>query len=118
MLPNYRIALEKLYTDTCTIKTYQSIKDNVTKRTAFTETVEHSEVPCRLSYSSTAQTEEGEAAQARQNIKLFMSSDIAVAAGSTMTVTHDNVTTTYTASGEPAVYKYHQEIDLELKRWT
>ena len=49
-----------------------------------------------------------------QTIKLFISPLVNVPAGSKITVTQNNQIQVYKASGQPAVYTNHQEIELEL----
>ena len=50
------------------------------------------------------------------DIKLFLSPDIIVKAGSNITVTQAGKTTEYIASGIPAIYDTHQEIMLVLSK--
>ena len=75
--------------------------------------------PCRLSFSSSPNTNQTDtAAQLVQTIKVFLAPEIRVQAGSKLTVTQNGVTTEYKSSGEPALYQTHQEIMLELfKEW-
>lgn len=58
-----------------------------------------------------------------QQVKLFLSSQIKVNAGSKLIVTQkydsrEDLVTEFSSSGVPAVYSSHQEISLELfERW-
>lgn len=110
-----RKIVEELYTGRCTVTEYGKVTDEETKLTAYREVIVLEDQPCRLSFETlkaAAQTES--AAGISQAIKLFLSPDITVKAGSKVTVTQDNVTTAYKCSGVPAVYPTHQEIVLEL----
>ena len=113
-----RKAIESMYDGTCTVTEYQEyIKDN--KSTAHHEVVLLEGQPCRLSFSSSPNTNQTEsAAQLVQTIKVFLAPDVRVQAGSKLTITQNGVTTEYKSSGEPALYQTHQEIMLELfKGW-
>lgn len=111
-----RKAIESLYSGTCNIIEYQEyIKPN--KSTGHHEVMVFEGQPCRLSFSSSPSTSQTEsAAQLVQTIKVFLAPEIKVKAGSKMTITQNGVTTEYKSSGEPALYRTHQEIILELFR--
>ena len=71
--------------------------------------------PCRLSFEKLQTAIQSESAAAvAQGVKLFVSPDVFIKAGSKLTVSQNNRTTDYTCSGIPAVYPTHQEIMLEL----
>ena len=110
----HRKAIERTYTDTCTVTEYAKItKTNKTK--AFKEQEVYCDLPCRLSFNTVnSASGTGTATKISQIITLFISPDIDIKAGSKITVTHDGRTTEYKRSGFPAVYKTHQEIPLEL----
>lgn len=109
-----RAAIESMYKGRCTI-TYQKEEfDATTKQTRFQDVVLASNKPCRLSYKSFTAAEQGSgAAKAAQSIKLFLAPEIEVEAGSRIIVTQNGRTVAYKASGQPAVYTNHQEIELE-----
>ena len=110
-----RKAIESMYDGICTITEYQEyIKPN--KSTGYHEVVVLEEQPCRLSFSSSPNTnpQDNNAAEISQTIKVFLSPDIRVNAGSKLTITQNGVTTEYKNSGVPAVHETHQEITLEL----
>ena len=113
-----RKAIESMYDGTCTVTEYQEYtKPN--KSTGHHEVVILEGQPCRLSFSSSPNTNQTEsAAQLVQTIKVFLAPDVRVQAGSKLTITQNGVTTEYKSSGEPALYQTHQEIMLELfKGW-
>lgn len=113
-----RKAIEKMYDDTCNVIERQKVKDPLTKKTGFTETTVLLAEPCRLSYKSVPATGEGDTATVSQEIKLFLSPDVEIKAGSKIEVTHKGVTTAYKRSSKAAVYETHQEIVLVLfDRW-
>lgn len=114
-----RKAIESLYEGTCVIIEYQEyIKEN--KTTGHHEVVVLEGQPCRLSFSSSPNTNQtNTASQLIQTIKVFLAPEIKVRAGSKLVVTQNGVTTEYKSSGEPTLYQTHQEITLELfKRWS
>lgn len=66
--------------------------------------------------AATVQTDT--AAALSQGVKVFLSPNVSIKAGSKLTVTQNGVTTAYKSSGVPAVYPTHQEIILTLfERW-
>lgn len=115
-----RKALEKLYMDRCEIIERQQVTDPETNKTKFVSVTIHSDIPCRLSFSSIPATSDGNAAEMAQAVKLFLAPEVEVKPGSKITVTQENGTVTdYSNSGKPAVRKNHQEINLALfERWT
>ncbi|ENY8714612.1 hypothetical protein QVB37_18065 [Clostridioides difficile] len=115
MVNKSRKAIEMLYRDKCTIVEYQPIKDSITKRTNNKEVVVLENQPCKLSYKNITSTEEGKVAKLTQTIKLFISPNIEVKAGSKLIITNqNNITKEYIRSGESAIYPNHQELILEL----
>ncbi len=115
-----RKAIESLYDGTCTITEYKKVQ-KANKSMAFKEVVVSNEQPCKLSFqttNSTSQTETG-ASALTQTVKVFLAPEIKVKPGSKLTITQNQVVTDYTNSGEPAYYRTHQEIMLELfKGWS
>ncbi|ENY8570605.1 TPA: hypothetical protein KRL22_001421 [Clostridioides difficile] len=115
MVSKTRKAIEMLYRDKCTIVEYQPIKDPVTKRTNNKEVIVLENQPCKLSYKNIVSATEGKVAKLEQTIKLFVSPNISVKAGSKLIITNqNNITKEYIRSGEPAIYPNHQEVLLEL----
>ncbi|ENZ9423153.1 hypothetical protein ACHDLL_003599 [Clostridioides difficile] len=105
-----RKAIEMLYRDKCTIVEYQPVKDPVTKRTNNKEVVVLENQPCKLSYKNITSTTDGKVAKLEQTIKLFISPNINIKAGSKLIINDKE----YVKSGESAMYPNHQEIILEL----
>ncbi len=114
-----RKAIESTYEGVCDIVEYGNIKDKKSKITRQEEIVTVQNQPCKLSFekiAAAAQTDTG--ASLAQGVKLFIAPEIKIKSGSKIVVTQNNVTTEYSASGQPAVYDSHQEIMLELwKEW-
>ncbi|MGS5516344.1 hypothetical protein AB8L61_10210 [Clostridioides difficile] len=105
-----RKAIEMMYRDKCTIVEYQPVKDPITKRTNNKEVVVLENQPCKLSYKNIASATDGKVAKLTQTIKLFISQNINIKAGSKLIINNKE----YTRSGEPAIYPSHQEVVLEL----
>lgn len=109
-----KIAIEKLYEDTCNIYTYEKINDSNTCITRQVKKIYLENVSCRMSFSNFPSTTDDEQAKLTQSIKLFLPSDILIKAGSYVSIRRQGLTTDYVCSGKPAIYKTHQEINLEL----
>ncbi|HHI5792497.1 TPA: hypothetical protein ACP6IR_002271 [Clostridioides difficile] len=110
-----RKAIEMLYRDKCTIVEYQPVKDPVTKRTNNKEVIVLENQPCKLSYKNITSATDGKVAKIEQTIKLFISPNISVKAGSKLIITNqNNITKEYIRNGESAIYPNHQEVLLEL----
>ncbi len=114
-----RRAQEALYSGRMTVMEYRKVRDEKTGLTVEREAVVLEDQPCRLSFETLKAAGQTESvAEVTQVIRLFLSPDITVAAGSKITVTQDGVTRDYGSSGIPAVYPTHQEIILEpSERW-
>ncbi|HBG4995188.1 TPA: hypothetical protein KQF71_003263, partial [Clostridioides difficile] len=110
MVSKTRKAIEMLYRDKCTIVEYQPIKDPITKRTNNKEVVVLENQPCKLSYKNITSATDGKVAKLEQTIKLFISPNIEIKAGSKLIINDKE----YVRSGESALYPNHQEIILEL----
>ncbi|MDO0375587.1 hypothetical protein KLN91_18850 [Clostridioides difficile] len=110
MVNKSRKAIELLYRDKCTIIEYQPIKDSITKRSSNKEVVVLENQPCKLSYKNITSATDGKVAKLEQTIKLFISPDIEIKAGSKLIINDKE----YVRSGESAIYPNHQEIILEL----
>lgn len=119
VLANTKKAIESLYLGVCTVYIHEKHLDPLTKQTNFTETAIITDQPCRLSYSRISpNTETDKISQQHQVIKLFIDSSLDIPAGCKIIVTQNNKTQAYKSSGVPAVYRYHQEIELEIfERW-
>ena len=111
--------MELLYEDTCTVIEYQSIKDSITKQTKKQEVTVLTNQPCKLSFSAARTTDDRDnAASVSQVVKLFLSPDVVIKAGSKIVVTRRKKEYVYKSSGEPNTLFTHQEIALELfKGW-
>ncbi|UWD48758.1 hypothetical protein NYR90_00125 [Clostridioides difficile] len=110
MVSKTRKAIEMLYRDKCTIAEYHPIKDPITKRTNNKEVVVLENQPCKLSYKNITSATDGKVAKLEQTIKLFISPNIEIKAGSKLIINNKE----YIRSGESAIYQNHQEIILEL----
>lgn len=108
-------ALALLYEDACTIYANMPVLDEATGITEYQETALHENVPCRISFGSAAAAVTDEIApELQQPITLFLAPGVDVPAGCKISVTREGNTVDYSRSGEPSVYKTHQEIKLEL----
>lgn len=112
-----RKAIESTYAGTCTIIEHQEVTDTETHLTDFEDVTVVKNQSCKLSFekiNTVVQTET--AASISQAVKLFIAPEIKVKGGSKIIVEQDGMKNEYSASGEPAIYKSHQEIILELFR--
>lgn len=114
-----RKIIESTYDGIATVTEHIKVKDEKSKLTKYEESVVLENQPCKLSYETITNANQGESASSvKQVTKLFISPDIIIKAGSKITVTQAGVTIDYTCSGIPAVYDTHQEIILNLfERW-
>lgn len=111
----HRLAVEAAYDGTCKIYCMESVKDPATKVTRQEEVLVYPDLPCHLSYSSTAPAAGSDTATAvSQTIKLFLAPEQIIPPGSRIEVTQQGRTESYVQSGKAAVYSSHQEILLEL----
>lgn len=118
MVSAQRKALERLWKDRCTIYTQEKVKDPTTKLTDFEEKPLLQDQPCKLSFETLTSSTGDPVATVSQSVKLFISPDVVIKAGSKIIVTQHGRTTEYSNSGVPAVYPTHQEIMLTLfKGW-
>lgn len=115
----HRKAIEELYWDICTVYEYKPVKDEVTKLTESKEVAVLEEQPCKISFESLdIASDNGNAAEKKISVKLFISPDITINPGSKIVVTHNGETTAYSSSGVPGRFASHQEIELKLfERW-
>lgn len=109
-----KMAIEKLYEDTCNIYTYEKITEANTGITRQVKKIYLENISCRVSFSNFPSTTDDEQAKLTQSIKLFLPSDILIKAGSYVSICRQGLITDYVCSGKPAIYKTHQEINLEL----
>ena len=114
-----KTCIESAYEGLCTVIECQYIRDSVAKIKHQKDVVVLENQPCRLSFENIAATAQTEtAATVSQGIKLFMSPEISIQPGSKILVRQNGMCGVYKASGEPAIYRTHQEIMLELfKGW-
>lgn len=114
-----RKIIESTYDGIATVTEHIKVKDEKSKLTKYEESVVLENQPCKLSYETITNANQGESASSvKQVTKLFISPDIIIKAGSKITITQAGVTIDYTCSGIPAVYDTHQEIILNLfERW-
>ena len=110
----HRKAIEATYDGTCRIYGMQSVKDPVTKVTRQEEVLKQEEIPCHLSYSSTAPAAGSDTVtSAVLTIKLFLAPELVVPPGCRIEITQQGRTESYAQSGKAALYSSHQEIMLE-----
>lgn len=115
----YRKAQESLYDSVCDVIEHLDVEDEETYKTRKEWLTTNSNVPCRVSFSTSPSTTNKEgAASAVQSIKLFITNKIVIPSGSRIKVTHEGVTTEYKSSGVPAIYSYQQQIVLERSEFT
>lgn len=105
--------LEILYTDKCDIYSWESVKDPITKVTEPKKVSKYKKIPCRISFKTISAVNQSTYKPIlTQVVKLFLSKDIEVSAGSEIIVYRDEKSFLYKCSGMPAKYSNHQEIIL------
>lgn len=114
MVNAQRKALERLWKDRCTVYHRVKVKDPISKLTDSKEMPLLQDQPCKLSFETLTSSNGDPVATVSQSVKLFISPDVVIKAGSKIIVTQHGRTTEYSNSGVPAVYPTHQEIMLTL----
>ena len=121
MVSAHRRALERMWRDRCSIYVQVEYTDPDTNLTDFQETPLFEDQPCKLSFEQLTVTDENHVAAVAQGVTLFLTSDVAIPAGSKIVVRRFNQLErefTFSQSGEAAPFTNHQEIPLALwKGW-
>lgn len=109
-------AIEKLYKDKFSTFEYKEINDENTHQTKFDDVCILRNVPCRCSYSSDSSASENDGIYKKaQVVKIITSAGNDIKPGTKIIVTKaTGQVVAYKASGQPAYYPSHQEINLEL----
>ena len=110
-----RNVIESTYDSKCTVIVHEEY-EKPNGSTGFREVTILEDGPCRIQYSGVKAAEQGTVmAIVSQEIRLFISPDVEIPAGSKIVVNSVN----YTHSGVSAKYTTHQEIVLTLwDRWS
>lgn len=110
-----RNAFEKMYDSVCTVVVHEEY-EKPNGSTGFRDVTTLEDEPCHLQYTGVSAATQGDAvATVAQEIRLFLSPDVEIPAGSKITVNSVN----YTHSGVVAEYATHQEIVLKLwEKWS
>lgn len=115
-----KAVFEKIYYHSvCDVITYEKVKDPITKRTGFTESVLYHGIPCYLSFGSPSPSADDNVSAVTQTPSLFLDPSYVIPSGSKVIVTQRGRMSVWKNSSEPRVYESHQEIALELfKGWS
>ena len=116
---NGKSIVSRRYKDVCAVYEFVQTVNGRNHITSKAEKKKYDNVPCRLSFNSSAVTAKQNLANAvTQQIKLFLSPDLQIDSGSKIVVTHEGRQTAYRACSEPKIYPSHQELELEIaKEW-
>lgn len=114
-LVSVRKALERGYTGTFTVTERKKVV-RPDHSTGFAEVPTVTDIPCRLSFTTSPAAGDGDTATLTQSVKLFCAPEIIVPEGSCITVTQNGVTEEYARSGMVAMYDTHAEYVLEAFR--
>ena len=91
-----RNAIESTYDGICSVVEFQEITDELTHITSQREVTVLENVPCRISFENIRQTEQTEMANSKsQTVKLFVSPEINIRAGSKVIVEQNGVSTAF-----------------------
>ena len=107
---------KRLFDGTCDIYEYIYIKDEETGVLNKDLVLTLSGEPCRLAYLGSPAAGEGAAAAIRQRVRLFLSPNLEVKAGSFVRVAQSGRAREFILAGEPEIYGTHQEIELISRR--
>lgn len=114
MVINYRKNIEKTYGHICNIFIKKETKNPKTFETEFITDIYIENQPCRVSFTTSNVTNNGEIADYSQQIKLFIDEKIKILEGSSIEVDINGEKTLYKQSGKPMLYPCHQEILLKV----
>lgn len=106
-------ALQYFWTDRASVFVTEKVKDPDTGITDFQRVPLYRDIPCKLSFSTQPPVEQGDTGQASQQVKLFLSRGYELPPGCEIQVDRDGKQFGYKLSGLPAVFSFHQEIELE-----
>ena len=107
-----RDRIESTYDCTCDIVNNREIT-KTNGANAFEEFVAYKDLPCKLSFKTIAANSQGQnTSLVTQIVKLFISPDVKIEAGSKVVIKKRANITEYKQSGEAAIYPTHQEIML------
>ncbi|GHU86741.1 hypothetical protein FACS1894198_7040 [Clostridia bacterium] len=111
----YEEALKKLWKDKCSVFIQVKTQNLETKMMEFSEQLLFEDEPCKLSFETlkSAGTKD-DVATISQIVKLFISKELRIPAGSKIVVTRDEQEFNYRQSGAPGIFSIHQEIPLQL----
>ena len=112
-------AIKSLWVGRMKVIVKEPVPNTLTKKTSFQEKTIIENEPCRLSFLSTAITEDTTgAAEIGQSNKIFCDTSLDIPPGSKIIIEHNHRIKAYERSGEPAFYTYHQEIPVKpFVRW-
>ena len=114
-LVSVRKALERGYTGTFTVTERKKVV-RADHSTGLAEVQTVTDIPCRLSFTTSPAAGDGDTATLTQSVKLFCAPEIIIPEGSRITVTQNGVTEEYARSGMAALYDTHAEYVLEAFR--
>lgn len=106
---------ERYYTDKATIMRSDNYVTSEGETRLQPLAIVHHDVPCRISQRVLPTNSQTDAAnEIRYETKLFISPEIEIIQGDTISITRDSSTKHYKA-GEPFLYGQHQEISLQRR---
>lgn len=120
MVNAHRKALEQhMWHGRAMVKVWEEYEDPISFVTKHGEVTKYEDIPCKLSHKTFAATSStGAGAVLTKEIKLSLGNEYDIPPGSKIIVTQNGITEEYTRSGKPAMFRVHQEIELELfKGW-
>jgi hypothetical protein len=110
-------AIESLYDASFTVTTYEKVTDEVTHQTAMKRIASSDSYPCRVNVEDMPPVSISGVSPGviTQRITLLAPENVKIPHGSLIRVkASDGNETIYQASGVPAVYLHHQEVELSL----
>lgn len=112
-----RKAIERTYTDTCSIYGFKKVKEGSVTR--LVKVLKYENIRCALSQTGLKTATDNQShAKVDYDVKLFIPPEVKLLAGSEIEVTSLGKTQTYKYAGEPFVYETHQEVLLKREERT
>lgn len=105
----YRKAVESLYTHTVTVVERETVYNTEKHRDEAEEKIVYKDEPCRISFNSQDNQQEGDISKARETVKLFIRPEVVINNSSKVIANINGNTVRFDLSSPPFIYETHRE---------
>lgn len=113
----YRKTIESLYTGLLTAVVRETARDPVTKVSGLKEKTVYEDIPCRLSFSTAKNLEEGKVMANENQMTLFTSPEVDIKTNSKIIVKQNGYTYTLTNANKKSYASHNEYSCEEFVRW-